>query len=423
MNDFEAHMPTHDGRSLILLSCSRAKRGSGRLFDSGSRQIVGSLGNQRSALSKTRKQLLRLLRGQAGRLYDEDQKGGFRDLRPCNRQLFEGPDFGASISDQEIYLPAHERYCGRFFDQLTRESPEFWKEIRGEPVEIIFVSGLYGLLLWDELIQDYDCHLSDYTRNGKELHVWELWQETLTAALSDFIREARRAAPITIVYDLLSEEEYQRAFDWNRLDKLGVEIRHCIFRDSHGPDVLTDIATLLARQFIHFLPNHREGFALGKAYDFAQGKSQVRFEHYPFTDLDHIELSLMEMHPALNRIPPETLKDFARAEALWGRIHRTRNMPVSAVVLLFAAAVEGFIRSTIPALKGATLGEAIQLSRRGDAPEIGGVLEELKTLNRLRNQAAHRHSYDDPKVPLNKGEVREAQRLAYYVVERLAQKS
>jgi hypothetical protein len=90
---------------------------------------------------------------------------------------------------------------------------------------------------------------------------------------------------------------------------------------------------------------------------------------------------------------------------------------------LFGAAVEGFIRSTIPTVKGRMLGEAIELSRRGDAPEIGRVLEELKTLNRLRNQAAHRSSYEDLTTPLNRADVKEAQRLAYDVIERLVQRS
>jgi hypothetical protein len=416
-------MPTQDARSLILLSCSHAKRGGGRLFDPAYRQIFSLLGNQRDALVKTRKQLLRLLRGEKARLYDEDQKGGFRDLRTCNRELFEGADFNGSALDQEIYLPAHARYTGRFFEQLTRESPGFWDKLRGSNVEIVFVSGLYGLLLWDELIQDYDCHMSDYTRDDKERHVWELWQETSTAVLADLIAQAKRSAPIAVIYDLLSEEEYQRAFDWKRLEKRGVEIRHAIFRESYGPDILADLATLLATQLGRFLPGGGEGFKLGQSYDFAEGKSQIRFEKYPFTELDHIVRTLKETHSALKHVPQETLKDLGRAEVLCRKARKTRNVPSSAVVLLFGAAVEGFIRSTIPTVKGRMLGEAIELSRRGDAPEIGRVLEELKTLNRLRNQAAHRSSYEDLTTPLNRADVKEAQRLAYDVIERLVQRS
>jgi peroxide stress protein YaaA len=183
-----------------------------------SRHFSYSLGDERDAFIKTRRKVLGLLHGETGRLYDEDQRGGFRDLRPCNRGLFAGPDFNGSIPDREIYLPACERYCGRFFDQLTRESPNFWSEIPGYPVEISFVSGLYGLILWDEPIQDYDCHLADYTRNGKERSVQEMWRDVVTRALRDFVTEAKSSAPITVIYDLLSEEEYQNAFRWKRLE-------------------------------------------------------------------------------------------------------------------------------------------------------------------------------------------------------------
>jgi len=118
-----------------------------------------------------------------------------------------GPDFGGSISDDEICLPAYQRYSGRFFDQLEFDSPNFWSELQSDVLEVVFVEGIYGLLLWDELVQDYDCHLADYTRNGKQRSVSELWRNTITLALGGFIEQSKTSTPIALIYDLLREEE------------------------------------------------------------------------------------------------------------------------------------------------------------------------------------------------------------------------
>jgi hypothetical protein len=44
-------------------------------------------------------------------LYNEDQKGGFRDDRKCNRDLLLGPDFGGIDPGKATYLPAWQRYA------------------------------------------------------------------------------------------------------------------------------------------------------------------------------------------------------------------------------------------------------------------------------------------------------------------------
>jgi len=416
-------MANHEAYTLILLSCSHAKHSGGRLFDPLSRRIIEFLSDQHNTLVNRRIKLLKLLRGETGRLYNEDQKGGFRDLRSCNRQLVEGPDFNGSIPDRQIYLPAYERYCGRFFEQLTRESPDFWRDVRDKPIEIIFVSGLYGLVLWDELIQNYDCHLADRARNGKERPVWELWRDTLTSALIDLIRNRKTSKRFVVIYDLLSEEEYQRAFRWDQLQRLDVEIRHRVFRQSHGPDILTDLATLVAKRLPDLFPDNRAKFEPAQWHDIVDGGSQVRFERSALTELDHLKLSLKEAHPGLRRVPLETIEDFCLAEALWDKVRGRRDFPLASVVVSFATAVEGFLRSTNPTLKSETLGRIAYLSIQGDAPEVASVAAELKELNSLRKRAAHRASYEPGESRLNGDDVKKAQRLAYEVVERLAGRS
>jgi Peroxide stress protein YaaA len=132
--------------------------------------------------------------------------------------------------------------------RLAEVSPAFWSDFPSQPVEILFVSALYGLLFWDELIQDYNCHFAERTRNGKERTVSEIWKHTLTSSLSKLIKELCSSGAGGTVYDLLSEEEYQHAFRGGDLEKLGVDALHRVVRNSHGPDVPPDLATLVGRQ-------------------------------------------------------------------------------------------------------------------------------------------------------------------------------
>src|SRR5271166_4690164 len=110
-------------RTIILLSCSRDKRQGGIRFAHNScRSITSkeSLPNLRGWLVQERKEVFDLLHGRDGRLHNEDQMGGFRDLRGSNRNLQLGHDFGEPDSGEEIYLPAYLRYSGRFFTELEK---------------------------------------------------------------------------------------------------------------------------------------------------------------------------------------------------------------------------------------------------------------------------------------------------------------
>lgn len=153
----------------------------------------------------------------------------------------------------------------------------------------------------------------------------------------------------------------------------------------------------LVAQLRRFFPGESETFEPGRWHDLANGTSQVRFERferYALTELDHLKLLLTENRPALRRVPPQTLEDFCLAEALWNKIQTHRNMPLASVVISFATAVEGFLRSTIPKLKDETLGAVVYTGRHRERSEVAPALAELEHLNSLRKRAAHRASYE-----------------------------
>jgi hypothetical protein len=208
-------------RTIILLSCSHDKQhGGGRLDRPGGERSLLSNNlhaSNRVRLLDMRNQIRGLLKGDHGRLCNADQKGGYRDERSVNRNLLCGPDFGGTDPEESHYMLAYERYNGRFFQKLRALNQRFWEDLDKRPVEMLFVSGLYGLLLSNEAIQDYDCHLGDDVEGmafkGK---VADLWQERylLTDVLCDFINTRRASgSPVHNVFDMLSEDLYQNVFN------------------------------------------------------------------------------------------------------------------------------------------------------------------------------------------------------------------
>jgi hypothetical protein len=136
-------------RTLLLLSCSHQKtedgqRSLGGLMSRSIGQLLPPVTGQQ--LLENRDAVRKRLAGGPPRIYNEDQKGGFRDERRSNRRLRRGPDFGGDDSQLPVYLPAYARYVGRFFTRLLDINPSFWSEVPTD-VEIVFVSALYGLVL------------------------------------------------------------------------------------------------------------------------------------------------------------------------------------------------------------------------------------------------------------------------------------
>jgi hypothetical protein len=208
------------------------------------------------------------------RLYDKDQKGGFRDERECNRNLKLGADFGGKETGG-LYLPAHERYSGRFFSRLHSENPGFWQNLLNPGIDVLFVSGLYGLAYWNELIQDYDCHFNDYTSDAEPRAVAKIWLGSLTASLFELIGVYKSSSERIKVFDLLSEEAYQRVFDWNKVHGSGACVYHRVFKTIAGPDMLPALAVILAQEFPRFLA--RREFKRGEWYPLHTEESTVEY--------------------------------------------------------------------------------------------------------------------------------------------------
>jgi hypothetical protein len=242
-----------ESRSLLLLSCSHHKSsnpGPGLQSVQSGRSFPRKVPDTGPRIFERRNEIRRMLRGEKLRLYDGSQNGGFRDENLANFDLANGQDFDGLQPAR--YLPAFERYTGRFFRALRRKAPNFWKQLP-ESVEIIFVSGLYDIVFWDEVIQYYDVNLDDYIEGRRLQKVGDLWSSTLSDALIEFLRWTRlHSVPIRVVYDLLSERLYQDLFEWHKIKRQGAAVYHRIFKGISGPDILAPLGRILATNISGF---------------------------------------------------------------------------------------------------------------------------------------------------------------------------
>lgn len=310
--------------SLILISCSHAKRQGGEPF--GKTTAVRTILSEnlppasKSRLVEMRKHVLSLLQGKNGRLYNSDQGGGYRDLREENSRLVLGPDFGAADPGGPLYLPAYKRYRGRFFTKVRRAPFEFWNSIGTLPIEVLVMSGLYGLLFWDEPIQEYDCHLADEVKwrvfNGT---LANYWKPLMTEVLCGFINARKGArAPIHDVFDLLSDEIYQDALDWEQIrNQTGVRIHHRDFRPPLlGTDTLPAIAQILTVHLNRFYEDKRS-FKNGEWVELSSEPGSIqkfRLDYHRPTELAKAFELVCLTYPDLRTLPDEVSEQLASAE-------------------------------------------------------------------------------------------------------------
>lgn len=231
-------------RTLFLISCSdRKRRGGTATYEdqSGVRSLLSIAARER--LDSGRRAAFQVVKD--GSLRDAERSRGSR--AQGNRALGDGPDLGGESAGTSIqYLPAHTRYEGRFYDAVSevlrsREDMSWglsWANDRGT----LIVSGLYGLVTPSELIQMYDCHLGDMTRDQEPLVAY--WQPIVTEVLKDVVRTHgfRR------VVDLLSENLYQNVVDWSLLRRAGCAVYHRGFLRLEWTDALENLGRFYAHE-------------------------------------------------------------------------------------------------------------------------------------------------------------------------------
>ncbi len=217
-----------DSRVLILIICSNNKQkgGIGEYYPELS--ITSCLPDEyATSLTEGRARILRLI-----------MKGGLtRDGVPIaelprNRQLVKGVEFGGA-SQEALYLPAGERYRGSFYAQLGPNGPNLLMKSR---YHILILSGLYGLVLPSEPIQNYSCHVDDHPTIRK------YWTDNYR--LTDIFIAYIKRFDITHVFDFTALSSYRHLIHWSKVRSAVNAMFHCFGEQSVGDGLLTPLGYL-----------------------------------------------------------------------------------------------------------------------------------------------------------------------------------
>ncbi|HRR96414.1 MAG TPA: peroxide stress protein YaaA [Candidatus Ratteibacteria bacterium] len=155
------------------------------------------------------------------------QKKILKDL-PYNKELKNSFDFGGK--EEAKFLPAYERYCGRIYKEIDKET---WKNRRHQ---VLIFSGLYGWVLPEEFIQRYSLHLRD-----SQLII-DIWKgEIATFILESFVRRNN----IDVLVDCTGEDLYREIVDWEYFEARGYDVFHIYGEQNAGPSVLPAIGYFL----------------------------------------------------------------------------------------------------------------------------------------------------------------------------------
>jgi hypothetical protein len=158
-----------------------------------------------------------------------------------NRSLVDGPDFAGD--EEGRYLPALQRYQGKFYFQGLGGPMEATKAVYGSGHHYLILSGLYGLVTPDEPLQLYTCPVEI-----ESVEVQTFWRriDALTRILVEYIQKAG----IRRVFDLTARSIYRDLINWEMVrEQTATEVIHCFSEEAAGDAALSDYGRF-AREYL-----------------------------------------------------------------------------------------------------------------------------------------------------------------------------
>lgn len=157
-----------------------------------------------------------------------------------NDNLQKAEDFNGNPSETAQYLPAIERYNGRFYNShsglgVKNKNNQSGKDlIASKGYHLLILSALYGIVESAEPIQFYSCPI-----DHKSLDVQKLWRSSniLSDAIVDYIKfqSSNKNSQILRIYDLTAMKVYRDLVDWQYVRyKTGAEVVHCYHKKFAG---------------------------------------------------------------------------------------------------------------------------------------------------------------------------------------------
>ena len=221
---------------LFLNTCSLTKRRGGEPHYDETEAITSSVRAELGRRLRARREEVRSL--VKGNRELEWQGVPLADLE-FNHDLAKGVDFGGRHT--AAFLPATDRYQGRFFQALGDGGRQ---ALRGRRHGALIVSGLYGIVRPTERIQLYSCPLS--------AEVAETWDRD--SLLTDLLSEYIDRYNVLRVFDLLAIDAYRQLIDWQQIRDSGTDVLHCFDAMASGESALTSFGMFLAS----YLLDHTE---------------------------------------------------------------------------------------------------------------------------------------------------------------------
>ena len=218
---------------LFLTNCSLTKAvGGGAEYDA-SQAITSALPDPLSArFLERRKDVFERVKNAP----DFNWQGTPVSALEFNRELSRGKDLGGRRS--VAYLPALDRYQGRFFQALGAAGK---RRLAESGHHALFLSGLYGLLRPTEPVQLYSCPLDP--------QVAELWRKD--GLLTDVLCEYIRRFGIARIIDLTAIDVYRQLIDWERIAETRTDVLHCFNVMAAGDFALTSFGKCWAEELLH----------------------------------------------------------------------------------------------------------------------------------------------------------------------------
>lgn len=218
---------------LFLTNCSLTKKrvGGGEEYDEGQAITSALPAHLRDRLLERRASVFQLVKNGT----DFDWQGTPVSDLEFNGALSSGRDLGGRHA--AAYLPALERYEGRFFQALGATGK---RKLLESGHHTLLLSGLYGLLRPTEPVQLYSCPLATT--------VSDLWRKD--ALLTDVLCEYIGRFQIARIIDLTAIDAYRQLIDWEKVAATGTDVVHCFDVMAAGDAALTAFGKCLAEELI-----------------------------------------------------------------------------------------------------------------------------------------------------------------------------
>lgn len=217
---------------LFIFICSNHKAREGESADYATSYAIRNHIPEESAqkLYEVRKKIMKLIKETD--IYRDNKR--IAEL-PLNKHLVHGPDFQfRGLGNVGLYLPASQRYIGRFYQELLPNA----REVLGNTKHhILIVSGLYGLVLPLESIQAYSCNVGDDSK------IAERWtnRDTLTIILISYIHQHS----VSKVIEFMAVKSYKRLISWEMVrHAVKANVMHAFSRQYAGDSLLSSLGAL-----------------------------------------------------------------------------------------------------------------------------------------------------------------------------------